>query len=98
MTKVLNLFIKAFYLFRFNLARGNILYYLASIESLSKLPMDYTWGDRYMNWIEYLRLRSQGIKCSFSDVENEFFRYWSKKMDDAIILMEQERGKNPIDY
>jgi len=66
-------------------------------EAGGKLPCDYTWGERYMYWVEYLRRRSIGIKCTFEEVEFEYLKEWNDKFQEAKKRFEEYRKENPIE-
>lgn len=80
-------------------AKNGIIHILSKInvKTGAELPCEYVWGERYLNRIEYLRRRSQGIKCTYQDVENEFLDDWNKRFQEARMEFEEYRKNNPID-
>lgn len=88
---------RLFYKFRYYSSQGSIIYALAiiDIKSTTRLPLDYLWGERYLNWIEYLKRRGEGIDCTYEDVEDEYLENWHKKFKDAQKRFWEEREKHP---
>lgn len=89
-----------YYNFRYFNARHGAMYIFAQIDlqTGATTPFDYTWGERYMNKVEYFRRRSIGIECTYEDVENEFLDDWNEKFQEAKKRFEEYRKQNPIDY
>jgi len=94
--RILNIVIQGIYKFRYHTAHGSVVYALAliNIESDTKLPLDYVWGERYMNWIEYLKRRGEGIKCTYQDVEDEYLENWRKRFEKAYKEFEDNRNNS----
>jgi hypothetical protein len=87
----------AFHKVHYILAVGGIIHLFAQLDFLgtAKLPFDYTWGEIYLVRIEYLKRRSEGIECSFNDVEREHLEKWWKSFEDAKKRFWEERNKQP---
>jgi hypothetical protein len=69
-----------------------------NIATDTRMPLDYLWGERYLNRIEYLSRRSKGIKCTYEDVEDEFLDEWNKRFQEARLKFEKEREKYENDW
>lgn len=97
---IIKFIVKYFYRIRYLCATGSPIYALAyfSVETGANLPSDYVWGERYMNWVEYLRRRGNGIQCTYQDVENEFLDDWRKDFEDAKKRFWEEREKHGHDW
>ena len=85
-----------YYQFRYIIAYNGIIHLMAKGNILTgkENEFEYVWGERYCNWIEYLRRRSCGIKCTYEEVEFEFLKDFSDKVDEALKKFHEERNKN----
>jgi hypothetical protein len=85
-----------YFLLRYSIAVNGIIHLLAKMNKLTgkETEFDYVWGERYCNWIEYLRRRSCGIKCTYEEVEFEFLKDFSDKVDEASRKFHEERDKD----
>jgi aromatic ring-opening dioxygenase LigB subunit len=87
-----------FYKFRYTFANVGVIHCLAIIdkETGKETPFDFTWGEKYILWIEYLRRRSIGLKCTYNQVEFEYLKDFNDKVDEALKKFNQNRKENPI--
>ena len=85
-----------YFLLRYSIAVNGIIHLLAKGNILTgkETEFDYVWGERYCYWIEYLRRRSCGIKCTYEEVEFEFLKDFSDKIDEALKKFHKERDKD----
>jgi len=85
-----------YFLLRYSIAVNGIIHLLAKMNKLTgkETEFDYVWGERYCYWIEYLRRRSIGIKCTYEEVEFEFLKDFSDKVDEASRKFHEERDKD----
>ncbi len=98
MKAVLNHLVIFYFRLRYTFAVCGVVHILAQInaETGAELPCDYTWGERYILWIEYLQRRGDGIKCTFEEVEFEYLKEWNDKFQEAKKRFEEYRKENPI--
>lgn len=80
-----------FTLISFCFGYGSVLYCLFRFDHLAggHLPGHYTTAEKYFVWCDYLSRRSRGKKCTFREVELEYFKKWRE----AIKLMKDAREK-----
>ena len=80
--------------FHYFIAVGGIIHLFARFDLITgaELPCDYTWGQRYILRIEYLKRRSKGIDCTFDDVEKEYLDDWNRKFQEALKRLKEERA------
>jgi hypothetical protein len=85
-----------YYQFRYTFAYFSIIHVLAIIDEQARteLPFEYTWGERYLLWIEYLNRRSKGVKCTYKEVEFEYLKNFNDMVDEAIKKFHEERDKD----
>ena len=85
-----------FYKLHYTIAVGGIIHAIAQINfsTEAKMPFDYTWSEKYLIRIEYLKRKSQGIECTFEDVEKEYLDEWHKNFEDAKKRFWEERSKH----
>jgi hypothetical protein len=85
-----------YFLLRYSIAVNGIIHLLAKMNKLTgkETEFDYVWGERYCYWIEYLRRRSIGIKCTYEEVEFEFLKDFSDKVDEALKKFHKQRDKD----
>lgn len=87
---------RLYYGFIYNIASTGPIHYIAHIEESVKTAcsaFDYTWSERYLNRIEYLRRRANGIECTYQDVEEEYLDACARDLRQAITEFEKNRKK-----
>jgi hypothetical protein len=69
---------------------GSIIYALHTIdrEAGAHLPGHYTHSERYFVWIDYLQRRSFGHRCTFENVEDEYFKKWRADFEEAKKILD----------
>lgn len=89
-----------YYNIHYNFANCGVIHLVAQIdmEAGGRLFCDYDWSERYLVRIEYLKRRSNGIECTFDDVENEYLDNWNEKFQEAKRKFEEERKDNENDW
>lgn len=93
---ILHRFELFYFLLRYSIADNGIIHLLAKMNKVTgkETEFDYVWGERYCYWIEYLRRRSIGLKCTYEEVEFEFLKDFSDKVDEASRKFHEERDKD----
>lgn len=89
-----------YYKLHYFIAVGGVIHVFAKMDLITgaELPCDYTWGERYILRIEWLKRRSEGIECTFDEVEKEFLDNWNRKFQEAKKRFEEERAKTNNDW
>lgn len=69
---------------------GSIIYVINKIdhEAGGHLPSQYTSSERYFVWIDYIRRKSLGNKCTFEEVESEYFKKWQSDFEEAKKILD----------
>lgn len=78
--------IKFWFSLRYHFSVASPLHLFAVIdrESSTALPGEYTWSERYILKIQYLKRRSEGEDVTFESVENEHLDKWAEKAKVAM--------------
>jgi len=87
---------RIYYGFVYNMASNGPIHYIAQIEESVKTccsAFEYTWSEMYLNRIEYLRRRANGIECTYQDVEEEYLDACAERIREAIKEFEKSRKK-----
>ena len=91
-----------YYNIRYIFAVGGVIHSFAQIDVATKsggnLFFDYTWGERYLVRVEYLNRRSNGIECTFDDVEKEYLDDWKEKFQEAKRKFDEKRKNELNDW
>lgn len=92
---VASILIIQYYQFRYIFAYFSIIHLLAVMSKDDvETPFEYTWGQRYVLWIEYLSRRSTGVKCTYREVEFEYLKNFNDMVDEAVNKFREERDKD----
>lgn len=89
-------FVILFYKLLYFVAKNSIIHIITQLEyeTQAKMPFDYTWDERYLVRIEYLKRMSKGDYCSFSEVEKEHLDEWWRQFEESKKAFEETRNKN----
>ena len=94
--KIKKFFIDWYYSIRYFLAVSSPIHVIVQLEfaTQTKMPFDYTWDEKYLYRIEWLKRRSNGIDCTFKEVEKEFLDGWWRQFEETKKKFEESRKKN----
>ena len=89
-----------YYKLHYFIAVGGVIHVFAKMDLVTgaELPCDYTWGERYILRIEWLKRRSEGIEGTFDELEREYLDNWNKKFKKAYHDMLKERDEKNNDW
>jgi hypothetical protein len=69
------------YIFLYVILTNGIITFFVEFSNRTKatLAFDYHWTERYYNFVEYLRINSEGKKITLKEVEDKYISDWWDK-------------------